>query len=69
LDKTGLDGRYAYVLTFMPLSAQVAQSASDSAPPDFFAAVQQQLGLKLEPKKDFVEILVVDHAERVPSEN
>ena len=69
LDKTGLDGGYTYVLTFMPLSAQAVVSASDSAPPDLFAAVQQQLGLKLEPAKGLVEILVVDHAERVPSEN
>lgn len=69
LDKTGLEGGYTYVLTFMPLSAQAVVSASDSAPPDLFAAVQQQLGLKLEPAKGLVEILIVDHAERVPSEN
>jgi uncharacterized protein (TIGR03435 family) len=69
LDKTGLDGRYTYVLTFMPLSASAPESVSDSAPPDIFVAVQQQLGLKLEPRKDPVEVLVIDHAERVPSEN
>ena len=69
LDKTGLDGRYTYILTFMPLSSPAAESASSSVLPDFFAAVQQQLGLKLEPKKEPIEILVIDHAERVPSEN
>ena len=65
LDKTGLKGRYAFILIFTPVSAQ----ASDSGAPDFFVAVQQQLGLKLESMREPIEILVVDHAERVPSEN
>lgn len=39
------------------------------APPDLFAAVQSQLGLKLEPKKGQVEIVVIDHMEKTPTEN
>jgi uncharacterized protein (TIGR03435 family) len=34
-----------------------------------FAAVQSQLGLKLEPKKGPVDLLVVDHMEKTPTEN
>jgi uncharacterized protein (TIGR03435 family) len=69
LDKTGLEGRYGFLLIYTPLSAQTPANADGSGPPDFFAAVEQQLGLKLEPKNEFIEVLVVDHAERTPTEN
>jgi len=39
------------------------------APPDLFAAVQAQLGLKLEAKKGSVEMIVIDHIEKTPTEN
>ncbi len=34
-----------------------------------FSAIQSQLGLKLEPKKSSVEMIVVDNAEKAPSPN
>jgi uncharacterized protein (TIGR03435 family) len=37
--------------------------------PDLFAAVQSQLGLKLEAKKVPVEVLVIDHMEKTPIVN
>jgi uncharacterized protein (TIGR03435 family) len=36
--------------------------------PDFFEALQKQLGLKLVPSKGPVEVIVIDHIER-PSPN
>jgi uncharacterized protein (TIGR03435 family) len=39
------------------------------APPDLFHAVQSQLGLRLESKKGPVELIVIDHIEKTPTEN
>ncbi len=39
------------------------------APANLFTALQEQLGLKLEPKKGPVDFLVIDHLEKTPSEN
>jgi uncharacterized protein (TIGR03435 family) len=65
IDKTGLDKRYFCILQYSPLSTE----ATDSTSVDIFAAVQQQLGLKLEAAKAALDFLVVDHAERLPSDN
>jgi len=69
VDRTGSEGKFSYVLEFAPLSAPTAESSTNSGPPEFFTAVQQQLGLRLESKKRPIAILLVDHAERVPSAN
>jgi uncharacterized protein (TIGR03435 family) len=65
VDKTGLAGKYDFAMKFARASAEV--SAADDAP-SIFAAVEEQLGLKLRPAKGPVETLVVDHIE-MPSEN
>jgi uncharacterized protein (TIGR03435 family) len=57
-DKTGLAGYYEFTLTWSPLGAP----AEDRTQPDLFTAVQEQLGLKLEPAKGPVEVLSIDHA-------
>jgi uncharacterized protein (TIGR03435 family) len=70
-DATGLKGRYKFTLSWM---AAVPASPSPSTPspdagPDIFAAVQQQLGLKLEASKGPVDLLIIDHFDRDPVEN
>jgi uncharacterized protein (TIGR03435 family) len=65
LDKTGLTGFYQFDLRY----ADERQPAENQIGPSVFTAVQEQLGLKLESKKGPVEVLVIDHAEKVPVEN
>ena len=63
LDKTGLTGKYDFKLTWASDDIQ-----TDSNAPSLFAAVQEQLGLKLESGKRPVEVIVIDHVEK-PSGN
>jgi uncharacterized protein (TIGR03435 family) len=45
-------------------------NAPDAEPaPNIFTAVQEQLGLKLEPRKIMADLIVIDHLEKAPIEN
>jgi uncharacterized protein (TIGR03435 family) len=76
VDQTGLTGRYDLLLRFTPDENQLAAfgglapaSATDlDAPPDIFTAFEQQLGLKLQPTKALVDVMVIEKIER-PSPN
>ncbi len=77
VDQTGLTDRWDFTLNWRPDEFQfpallpvqrdywIAQNAGK---PDLFAAVQEQLGLKLESTKVPMDIFVIDSASR-PSEN
>jgi uncharacterized protein (TIGR03435 family) len=64
LDQTGLTGRYDFTLEW----SNPLLSAQDSTAPSIFTAMSEQLGLKLEPRRVPLEILVIDRAQ-IPSEN
>lgn len=69
LNRTDLPGKYDFVLDWTPDSGPCPVAEGDPpVRPSFFTAIQQQLGLKLEPGKGPVETLIIDHIER-PSEN
>jgi len=62
LDRTGLTGRYYLQLHWFPRSANIPGV-------DLIDALRIQYGLKLEPVHRMIDILVVDHVERTPTEN
>ncbi len=66
IDMTGLAGKYSFVLYFTP---ENANPDGGSDPSSIFGALQDQLGLRLEARKGPVELLVIDNAEKVPTEN
>jgi uncharacterized protein (TIGR03435 family) len=71
IDKTGLTGMFDFRLEFLPERRPESRDTTptaDATGPNIFAALQQQLGLKLEPAKGSLDILVIDHVER-PTEN
>lgn len=79
IDATGLKGSYDFGLLWEPVEygtssavAGVSQPAgsttTDEGKPPLFTAIQGQLGLKLEPRKAPVEVLVIDYVEQ-PSPN
>ena len=67
VDKTGIDGRFDLTLTYTADDA-VYHGPDPASAPSVFTALQEQLGLKLEPEKGPVTIPVIDHIEP-PSEN
>ncbi len=70
VDETGLTAKYDFDLkwTADPNQAYQRDEAADPNGPSLFAAIQEQLGLKLEAAKGPVEVLIIDHVER-PAEN
>src|SRR5262249_52470392 len=78
VDQTGLgDNRWDFILNYTPDAVLAAQTAAGAgingqpvtpgdpdAPPDLFTAFQQQLGLKLEPTKAPVDVMVIDRTEK-----
>ncbi len=65
-DRTGLDGKYDILLYW--ISGDGSQPGEESGP-TLASALQSQLGLKLEPKRVDISIFVVDHADKMPTEN
>lgn len=63
VDKTGLDGFYEFTLEWGPGGAPSPDAPADSRP-NIFTALQEQLGLKLEPSTTPIQSVVIDHIAR-----
>lgn len=76
VDQTGLTGRFDFTLKWTPDESQFGglgikvppPSDKPDAPPNLYQAIQEQMGLKLDPVKAPADVLVVDHVEK-PSAN
>lgn len=83
-DKTGLTGKYTFILEFynpraIQLGGLLRRDGADNAPPpapdpsgapNIFVAVQKQLGLRLDKTPGVpLDVIVVDSVDKVPAEN
>jgi bla regulator protein BlaR1 len=70
VDETGLTGNYDFALNGVSMGGQMeaGPDAPQAPATSIFTALPEQLGLKLEPRKAPVEVVVVEQAER-PSPN
>jgi uncharacterized protein (TIGR03435 family) len=62
VDQTGLKGRYDFILKWTTDESKLPTDVN--AAPGLFTAIQEQIGLKLEPVKAPAEVLVIDTVER-----
>lgn len=74
IDRTGLTDAFDFTLTwrtdesqFPRLGARAGVSPDENAP-DLFAALRDQLGLRLESTKALIDVIIIDRVEK-PSEN
>jgi uncharacterized protein (TIGR03435 family) len=82
-DKTGLSGQYDFTLEFSQagLPGPMGRGSLTAAPPgaggeiasdpapNLFSAIEKQLGLKLEKSKTQLDVVVIDHFDKTPTEN
>ena len=76
VDKTGLTGRFDFSIRWTPDESQFVSmgvrvpppSNDPNAPPGIFTAFPEQLGLKLDPSRAPVDVIVIDKVEK-PSDN
>jgi uncharacterized protein (TIGR03435 family) len=73
VDKTGLTGRYDIRIDLLPFLNQVGSDEDNKANLDVIGVIvtafPNQLGLKLEPTKENVDFVIVDSANKTPTEN
>ncbi len=68
IDRTGLTGRWDIELQYAGTAAPATAADLPDAPASVFTALQEQLGLKLESRKERMDVLVIDQIE-MPAPN
>ncbi len=69
VDSTGLPGTFDLTLDWRPEGEGPESPANAADRPSIFSALTEQLGLKLEPRKASLDVLIVDAVLRTPVEN
>ena len=70
VDKTGLTGKYDFHLEYAGGGGIGTADASDpSGGPSLMEAMEKQLGLKFTKTTGHLDVIVIDHAEKTPTEN
>lgn len=73
IDRTGLTGRYDFRIDLSPYMNAAAADGNNGPRSDvmsvLFSGFNDQLGLKLEPGKDTVNLVVIDSVNKTPTEN
>jgi uncharacterized protein (TIGR03435 family) len=67
VDRTDVKGYFNMRLQYAP-DPRIPGAATDTVGPSIFTAVQEQLGLRLEPSRSPLEVLVIDSVQK-PAEN
>ena len=65
-DMTGLTGTYAFKLSW---DSGSSYGAGEFSGPDLFRALQEQLGLRLTRTTDNIDVINVEHANKIPAAN
>ncbi len=71
LDQTEVTGNYNIRLEYVPeaSTASSVPAGGDASGLNLFHALEEQAGLKLQPKRAGVEQLIVDRIEKLPTAN
>jgi uncharacterized protein (TIGR03435 family) len=71
IDQTGLKGGYDFTLDMSPFmgGGDFRPTGIEDVITMIIQAAKEQLGIVIEQKKTPVEVLIVDHAEKIPVEN
>jgi uncharacterized protein (TIGR03435 family) len=70
INNTGLEGRYDATINIGKYIADATPKDGIFDPiPMIMTGLQEELGLKLESKKMSLDLLIIDHAEKIPTEN
>ncbi len=67
IDRTGVSGTYSFSLKWAPEGIRSREDVPIG--PSIFAALEEQMGLKLESAREETKSLVIDYAEKVPTGN